>query len=245
MYKDDKNFLIAVSYYGSRNQENLINLLSNIKSYRKHTLVVINSDKINDDGTLETEASGWKMQIRKNTGMNIGAWNHAFQKNPNKDYYFFLQDECYIKKNGFIESCIRKFQANQNLAMLGESLNLKWNKSWKALQQSPMNWVDSDHVIEGKPIPRVLYYQETLKKLGIEAGNSGLHLRSLCWAFKGSVLRKMNGFPEGTTKGECIAIEIGVSRKVAQLGYDFAQLENQPFNYIGHREWRADGSSKI
>lgn len=245
MYENDKNILIAVSYYQSRNPEHLVRLLSNIDSYKRNTVVVVNSDEINGNEALETEESGWKIYIRKNTGMNIGAWNHAFQNQPDKDYYFFFQDECYIKRNGFIESCINKFEADPNLAMLGESLNLKWDKSWLDLQKSPMNWVDQDHVIKGKPVSRVFYYQETLKKLGIGAGDSGLHLRSLCWAFKGSVLREMNGFPEGTTKGECIAIEIGVSRKVAQLGYDFAQLENQPFNYVGHREWRADGSSKI
>jgi hypothetical protein len=80
--------------------------------------------------------------------------------------------------------------------------------------------------------------------MNIDAGNTGFHLRSLCWAFRGDVLRAMGGFPIGKNKGECIAAEIGVSRKVLQLGFEFDQITPNPFCYIGHGEWKADGSSK-
>ena len=35
--------------------------------------------------------------------MNIGAWWTGFSNFPNYEYYIFLQDECVILKNNFID----------------------------------------------------------------------------------------------------------------------------------------------
>jgi hypothetical protein len=237
------NFAVIVSFYQPRPADDLQNLLSALESFQQQTVIVINSDHAGSDPTTHTLA-GRQAIVRENIGMNIGAWNEGFLANPGEDYYFFLQDECFIKQPGFFEACIARFSANPKLAMLGESLNHKWNHPWDILSGSGLNWRDADHLINGESVPRVDFYLKTMQSMNIDAGNTGLHLRSLCWAFRGDVLRAMGGFPFGKNKGECIAAEIGVSRKVLQLGFEFDQITPNPFCFIGHREWKADGSSK-
>ena len=168
----------------------------------------------------------------------------AFGDERDSDFYFFFQDECFIKNVGFITACIHRFKNDFHLGMLGESLNKNWGQSWTKLRNSNLNWLDNDHIINGKQIPRVNFYLELLKKWNVNPDTTGLHLRSLFWSFRGDLLRKMNGFHIGANKGECIAAEIATSKITSQLGYKFDQIETSPFCYVGHREWRDDGFSK-
>lgn len=239
-----ENLTIVISFYAGRPTENLRKLLVDLENFKKQIIIVVNNDNLNDT-KIKRNTAGWQTIIRPNQGMNIGAWQEGFLEKSEKKYYFFLQDECFIKKSGFIKTCINRFKENPKLGMLGESLNKKWNHPWQFLAQSSLNWKDKDHEINGSQVPRVDFYVQKMKDLGIDHGASGLHLRSLCWIFRGDVLRFLGGFPIGSNKGECIASEIGVSRKVLQLGYEFDQVAPAPFNFIGHAEWQADGSSKI
>lgn len=234
---------IVISFYLPRSSDNLHQLLSSLNEFREQGSVVINSDEARENSKVGL-LSGWRTLTVPNRGMNIGAWQQGFLARPDEDFYFFFQDECFIKKTGYIEACLERFNLNQKLGMLGESLNRKWDHSWAEMQNSSLNWSDENHQLNGKVLPRVDYYLVTLKRMGIDPGASALHLRSLCWAFRGSLLRAVGGFPIGLSKGECIAAEIGVSRKVLQLGYEFDQLRPTPFAYVGHREWKPDGSSK-
>ena len=58
-------------------------------------------------------------------------------------------------------------------------------------------------------------------------------------------MEKISPFPIGNTKEECIASEIAVSKKVEQLGLKVTQINERPFKYISHIEWKLDGSSKL
>ncbi len=234
---------IIISFYAPRPADDLHQLMTSLEPYKATGAIVINSDQLSGEPQFH-KLNGWQAIAAPNRGMNIGAWQQGFLARPNEDFYFFFQDECFVKQPGFFDACLRRFEANPTLGMLGESLNLKWNHPWDAMRNSSMNWQDADHQVNGVPIPRVDYYLRALEHMGIAPGDSGLHLRSLCWAFRGDTLRAIGGFPVGASKGECIAAEIGVSRKVLQHGYLFDQLCPAPFSYIGHREWKADGSSK-
>ncbi len=235
--------LNIISFYAPRPADDLHALMSDLDGYKDRTLIVINSDHLSGEPQIHSLA-GWHAIAAPNRGMNIGAWQQGFLARPNEDFYFFFQDECFIKQPGFFDTCLRRFEDNPKLGMLGESLNLKWNHPWHTMQQSGLNWRDADHQIDGIQVPRVDFYLMALERMGIAPGDSGLHLRSLVWAFRGDALRAIGGFPVGSSKGDCIAAEIGVSRSVLQHGYLFDQLCPTPFSYIGHREWKADGSSK-
>jgi hypothetical protein len=65
------------------------------------------------------------------------------------------------------------------------------------------------------------------------------------WFFPGTMLRLLGGFPVGANRGECVAAEIAVSRKIVSLGYRFDQICEPPFSFFGHSEWRSDGLSKM
>jgi hypothetical protein len=129
--------------------------------------------------------------------------------------------------------------------MLGESLNRKWNHPWETLTNSPLNNYCDDHFIGSGCSRRVDTYLSAMQSWGVDPGETGAHLRSLVWAIRGDVLRQMGGFPIGNNKGECIAAEISVSRRVIQMGLEFDQIDRAPFFYFGHLEWRSDGSSKV
>ena len=79
---------------------------------------------------------------------------------------------------------------------------------------------------------------------GIECGSSGKHLRALNWALSQKTLAKIEGFPLGQNKEECIASEISVSRAIEAKKLGVFQSSNSHFKYIGHKEWRSDGFSK-
>lgn len=233
----------VVSFYAPRPVDDLLALMNSLKHQQKETIIVINSDQVNGEPEFQ-DLNGWSAIVTPNRGMNIGAWQQGFLARPNEDFYFFFQDECFVKQSGFFEACMDRFANEPRLGMLGESLNFKWNHRWEDMRRSNLNWQDTDHQINGVPIDRVDYYLITMARMGIDPGETGLHLRSLCWAFRGDALRAIGGFPIGHTKGECIAAEIGVSRQVLQHGYQFDQLCATPFTYVGHREWKSDGSAK-
>ncbi len=234
---------IIISFYAPRPADDLHQLMTSLDACKDQGIIVINSDHLSGEPQSH-QLAGWQAIAAPNRGMNIGAWQQGFLARPDEEFYFFLQDECFIKQPGFFDACIRRFHDNPALGMLGESLNAKWNHPWSALRNSNLNWRDDDHQIDGEQVPRVDFYLRTLQRMGIDPGDSALHLRSLCWAFRGDALRAIAGFPIGASKGECIAAEIGVSRHILQHGYQFDQVAAAPFHYIGHREWKSDGSSK-
>jgi hypothetical protein len=241
--KSKRDFAVVISYYEERPINHLKQLLDSLEPHKSSVLIVINSNRIKNE-PVEKKMDGWNSIIRPNLGMNIGAWDEGFRHAPKKDFYFFLQDECFLKKEGMIEYCLNKFYENPKIGMMGETLNRKWDHPWEVLKNSSLNHFELQHEINGKSIRRVDFYLQMMKKFGIECGDSGLHIRTLCLSLRGETLREMSGFPIGLNKGECIASEIGISRKVAQLGWEFDQINLTPFYFFGHKEWKSDGSSK-
>jgi hypothetical protein len=230
------NTLIIISYYVSRNNRQLSSLLTQISHFSKNVLIVINDDEI----ATETVGffKGYPAILRPNIGMNIGAWNATFQRYPTYKNYIFLQDECSLMRDDFIsayESELGKF----GVGMTGESINKKWDKSWCEMLKSPLNYPVNQN------LSRVEYYLYLMNMWGINPGITGRHLRSLVWGFSNEALSRLNGFPIGNTKEECIASEIAVSKKIEQLGLSVTQISDTPFTFFKHEEWRADGTSKI
>ncbi len=235
------SFRIIVSHYYARPVSQLLQLLASLESYWPDVTVVVNSD------TPEMSIPSirkLRMIRNDNVGMNIGAWNAGFLDYPQADYYLFLQDECFLKRDTFREAVVARFKSDSNLGMLGESINSRWRAPWDALLDSSLNLIESGHYIGGVPSKRVDTYLNAMRTWGINPGLTGEHLRSLVWAFPGDVLRKFGSFPIGQNRGDCIAAEISVSRKIIDMGLKYDQFTGTPFTYFGHSEWRADGLSK-
>ncbi len=232
---------IIISHYSVRPLEELRQLLKQLAGYRDQICVVINQEA---DAPAHNLIANVQVITNPNLGMNIGAWNRGFFDDPDADLYFFLQDECFLKRDGFIQASIDRFRKDARLGMLGETINRRWAHPWPVLLTSSLNQIDGEHCVGGIPTGRVSAYLAALKGWGVDPGCSAEHLRSLVWAFPGAVLRLLGGFPVGVNRGECVAAEIAVSRKVVSLGYRFDQISDVPFFYFGHSEWRSDGLSK-
>jgi hypothetical protein len=237
------NVLTVVNHYDRRPKDSLESLLNQLRAYDLQVLVVINSDEEKTSSTWR-ETSKLRYLRRPNAGMNIGAWSEGYARMPDFDYYLFLQDECIIEKDDFIEAYAEEFNKDKNLGMVGESINPKWLMDWESLRQSGLNVFSPEHEIGRVPTRRVDFYLHCLKTWGIDPGKTGRHLRSLIWFLPGCIMGRLKGFPEGKNKGECIAAEIGVSRRIEQMGYSLKQVGEAPFSYIYHTEWQRDGYRK-
>jgi hypothetical protein len=233
--------LVVISYYDRRPVDELHQLLKTIREYAAgidfDICVVVNSTsdtRLNFDTETPIE-----VLYRSNLGMNIGAWDYGWRNHRSYDDYLFLQDECYVVREGWL-AAFRRRGAESGVGMVGESINHSWDRSWDELHRQQEGIVLPDHVVDGKTVNRVKYYLKFLSDVGIESGRSGRHLRSLVWYFRGDVLSRIGGFPIGRNYAECIASEIGVSKRVESLGLRVEQVEDEPFRYIRHHEWNQD-----
>lgn len=233
--------LIVISHYAKRGDYHLKKLLSEVSQVTKSILVVINADFVNSES--EGFFEGYPALLRPNLGMNIGGWNAAFHRHPNYEHYVFLQDECSLLRRDFLDAYKRKLN-DPDIGMVGESINFKWDKSWRDMFLSPLNY-STDIVLGSRKISRVENYLNLLHTWKIEPGFGGRHLRALAWGIKGETLIRLEEFPIGETKEQCIASEIAVSKKIEQLGLRVCQIDESPFTFFRHDEWRADGSSKL
>jgi len=237
------NSLLVISHYNLRPKDHLKKLIELTNDLPIDRLIVINDDS-SKENILKRESDSLSFLIRPNIGMNIGGWNDAFFCLPNYAYYIFIQDECLILNKDFLMH-YQELLSDRSVGMIGESLNPKWDTTWETLLNSPLNYSDKDHIINGVQIPRVCFYLELFKEWGISPGIKATHLRSLIWAFKNEILQRINGFPLGLNKGECIASEIGVSKKIQEIGLEIKQVGIEPFSFIYHSEWNKNGYSKL
>jgi len=237
------NSLLVISHYNSRPKDQLKKLIEVTNDLAVDRLIVINDDNCKENN-LKKELNNLFFLLRPNIGMNIGGRNDAFFCLPNYAYYIFIQDECLILNKDFL-TLYQDLLSDKNVGMIGESMNPRWDKTWETLLNSPLNYSDKDHMINGVQIPRVFFYLELLKKWGISPGVKATHLRSLIWAFKNEILHQIDGFPLGLNKGECIASEIGVSKKIQEISLEVKQVAIEHFSLIYHTEWNKNGYSKL
>ncbi len=232
-----KKFTAVISNYAPRGDHYALRLAEEVHSLVDEVLIVINDD----DCDVPSITEGSPIVIKRpNIGMNIGAWSAAISYcDPNSDV-IFLQDECRVVNPNFVER-YQRFFANKEVGMIGESLNLKWNRSWDVMAKSPLNYWLTE---EGRYEKRIDFYLRCLRSWNIDPGSGGLHLRALVWSFSSGALRKIQRFPLGRSKEECIAAEIAVSKLVNQLGFEFVQSDPNAFSFFRHEEWEPDGSRK-
>ncbi len=234
---DSPRHAVVVSLYEARPFEPLAELFESMAAHDAglpyQVVLVVNRTS---SGALQVPSMpGMQILERENTGMNIGAWNHGFRHAPGYNAYLFLQDECVVQRDGWLAAFERR--ATKDVGLVGESLNLGWDKPWPRLRETHGKTPMREHVLNGEPANRVDVYLDMMRRSGIEPGDTGRHLRSLVWFARRDWLERINGFPLGADFGQCIGAEIGVSRAVIALGGEIAQVAEQPFHYIRHAEW--------
>lgn len=234
--------LVVISFYDRRPVEPLEALLDSLDRHpagaAHERVICVNAG----GGPALPDALAQRVQavhVRANDGMNIGAWNAAWQRWNDRPAYLFLQDECRAVTDGWLDAYLCAL-ADAGVGLVGECLNPSWEATWEALRDGPGRARLPEHEIDGVPANRVDVYLAAMRRFGIDPGATGRHLRALAWATTGDVMRRIGGFPQGRGYGECIAAEIGVSRAVEAAGLRLRQVGPAPFHVFRHREWNQD-----
>jgi hypothetical protein len=97
--------LVVISYYDQRPIDTLFALLDQIRSVDPgapfDVCVVVNAEK-STPTRLPDRHNGIEVLHRENRGFNVGAWQHGWQAKPDYAFYLFLQDECVIRRPGWL-----------------------------------------------------------------------------------------------------------------------------------------------
>jgi GT2 family glycosyltransferase len=171
---------------------------------------------------------------RPNVGMNIGAWDHGWRKNPGYGFYIFLQDECVILRNEWLQAMVECLM-DPSIGIVGECINHRWCKPWSELTRAGLS--EPQDGTKSLTAQRAALCLQFMQTRNIPAGETGRHLRSLIWGFSGDVLGRLGGFPIGESYDECIAVEIAVNRQVEGLGLAVRQANRMPLYHVGHTQW--------
>lgn len=173
--------------------------------------------------------------IRENTGFNLGAWDHAWRRLPAYDRFLFLQDDCLVRRRGWLEKFVERFETTPRCGLVGETLQVGWDKPWAVLS-SPQRIDRKDR----DPIRRgawTNFVRQTLKGWSIPEGPTGRHITTVVQFTSREILEEVGGYNIGRTKEEAIAAEIGFSRKIEAKGYSLVQVQRSRHSVIGHRQW--------
>jgi hypothetical protein len=177
---------------------------------------------------------------RENQGYNIGAWDAGWRAAPGHDYYLFVQDECRLRRPGWLAAFEERHRSLGAPALLGETV--MWpDMTWEdVLASERRDFIPS--YADPKAETPVEMYRRLLAEMDIPEGPVATHLQSLVLFADGDLLSRMDGFPNRTPYREAVACEIGISRKAAALGAQLARVDPEAsFSVIAHPEWVGRG----
>jgi hypothetical protein len=181
---------------------------------------------------------------RENVGYNLAAWDLGWRQSPGYEFYLFLQDDCFLKRAGWVSAFEFRMDRDRGVGLLGELSayeGMTWDYvrlvAYEVFQGPRSSWPEPAHPIDA--------YRETFERHGIPWDDLAAHLASLVLFTRGSILAEVGGMPFlGPSKREAITAELAVSRLIAARGYRLAKVGLGPFEYIGHREWTPTGHGR-
>ncbi len=248
--------LVVVSHYDRRPIADMERLLASLEAYSAGSdydlTVVVN--RTTSQSMAETPlgaclanakaAVGARVIERVNLGMNIGAWDAGWRQSPDYQHYVFLQDECWVVRDGWL-GAIRSRLADRDVGLVGESLNEAWDRSWHHIRSALKSEFAPDHWCDGAQVDRWRAYEAAWRAWDVDLGAGGRHLRSLVWAASGDALARIGGLLIGRNYGECIAAEVAVSKRFEAAGYRVEQLRPEPFAYLRHLEFNRNHAFEV
>lgn len=179
------------------------------------------------------EGVGLTIVNRENQGYNIGAWDAGWRAAPGYDRYLFVQDECVLRRPGWLAAFAARHDAIGAPALIGEAM--MWGGlSWEAVTEDTRR----KFMPAGAGENPIDSHRALLREMGIDEGDEATHLQSLVLYADGGLLRAMDGLPSRSAYREAVGCEIGISRKAASCGATLAQLNPEArFHVITHPQW--------
>ena len=233
---------VVVSHWVARSTTNLHRLLrqmTRVEAGSPFDLIIVCNGGDENPYTLPPAFDRLCARVlnRENTGLNIGAWEHGWRAAGGYEAYLFLQDECFLKKPGWVSEFEFRMGSDPGIGLLGESI--MWDRmSWSYIRTATDRDLGSGW-FEGESVHPLDAYQAFLLRRGIDPGPVGTHLQSLIWFTREEILREIGGLPTGVSYREAVACEIALSRLIESRGYRISKVKDRPFELIGHRQWTA------
>lgn len=215
--------LVVISYYDQRPVATLIALLDQLRSVSAGALfdllVVVNAED-SSAPALPHRHKELRVILRENRGMNIGAWQHGWTHNPGYEFYLFLQDECVLRRPGWL-AAFRNAARGRGVGFVGESLCCYG--SWQAYERAHPG--------------ATRHCESVAARYGIRLGSTPDALQTLAIGARADIMERTGGFVEADGKADAIAGEVLTSVRARSLGLRNVQVAWRPFEYIAHPQW--------
>jgi hypothetical protein len=231
---------VVVSYWVGHTSKPLLSLLTQMRRIDAGTnfdLVIVCNGGNEQPLSLPAQFDSLQPRIfnRENQSYNIGAWEHGWRRAEGYEYYLFLQEECFLKRAGWVSEFEYRISLDGGIGLLGEAI--MWDRmSWEYIRAATDRDLGLDW-FAGESMHPLDAYQAFLQQRGIPLGEVGSHLQSLILFTSRQILNEIDGFPTGMSYREAVACEIGISRLVEAKGYRISKIKDHPYALIGHRQW--------
>lgn len=214
---------VVVSYYDQRPIETLLALLDQTMTIDAGVAfdlcVVVNAENVTLT-RLPERHKAVEVLHRENRGFNVGAWQHGWKSYPHYDFYLFLQDECVIRRPGWL-AAIAHAARNPKVGFVGEGIDCY--ESWETFDRC---WP-----------PIAAEAHKMAADQGITLGSRPDYVQTLIVGARREVLDRTGGFVVGDGKMGACAGEILTSVRARAHGLRNVQVAWRPFEYIRHPQW--------
>lgn len=235
--------LVVISHYNARSEDPLDMLLwqlAHIPAGMPFNVLVVVNRSDDKDVQIASKFPGVRFDYRRNTGYNIGAWDHGWRTLPDFEFYAFLQDECLIAKVDWLKSLVRSARRS----LVGEAM-VDPAETWEQSQASyerfygnegydPARWGETGDLNTPNAVRAFMVCH------GVPPLNTMRHLRALALCAPAELMKATDGFLTGNNYREAVGAEVAISQKAAAAGFLFKQAALLPFTYVIHPQWMAD-----
>jgi hypothetical protein len=235
---------VIISYWVARSTKNLYFLLRQMQTIDAGSpfdvVIVANGGDLKPL-VLPPRFDSLKARVfnRENTYYNLGAWDYGWQKVEGYEFFLFIQDECYLKRPGWVEQYEFRMTRDLNIGLLGEQIN--WSRmSWSFIRESTDRDLGNIVWPVDEPYHPIDTYQMLMEQKGIPKGDEATYLNSIVFFTSRKILEEIGGFPlMGLSYREAIACEVATSRVIASRGYKVTRVTRDDLSVISHRQWTA------